>query len=330
MAGDWIKMRGALYDHPKVIAIARALHENKEFRSWLMPGGSGQMNGQIVSHGALRGVTTGLLLKVWSAAREHGKFDGDDLVLAHSRIADLDEMAGAPGVGEAMKTVGWALEKKGVILRNFKQFNVPMTDAERQRAFRERRGESSANGVTPTSRKHRDIGVTREEKSRGIPTGDDLPGFEQGPKDLNMGDRATCGRRLPKDWELPRKWGEWAQKEQPSWTPEHIRRIAAVFKNHWLAASGIGARKVNWYATWQNWVWKEPVAKGSATARPWFMTASGIEAKAKELQIEIPKDKSEWSAFRALVYNRAGITEEMVRATQVDTGAPLPPQGSWR
>src|SRR5713101_2705908 len=126
MAGDWIKMRGALYDHPKVIAIARALHENKEFRSWLMPGGSGQMNGQIVSHGALRGVTTGLLLKVWSANRVHGKFDGDDLVLAHSRIAALDEMAGAPGVGEAMKTVRSALEKKGVILPNFKQFNVPM------------------------------------------------------------------------------------------------------------------------------------------------------------------------------------------------------------
>src|SRR5258708_10898926 len=212
MAGDWIKMRGALYDHPNVIAIARVLQGSHECGGWLTPGGSGPMNGQIVSHGASRAVTIGLLLKVWSGAREHGTFQGDDLVLAHSKIADLDEMAGAPGVGEAMKTVGWAIEKKGVILPNFKQFNVPMTDAERQRALRERRGEHGGNGVTPPSRAHRDIGVTREEKSRGIPTGGDLPGFEQGPKELEMGDRATRGRRLPKDWELPRKWGEWAQK----------------------------------------------------------------------------------------------------------------------
>lgn len=166
MAGDWIKMRGALYDHPKVIAIARELQANRAFRDWLTPGGGGPMNGQVVSNAALRGVTVGLLLKIWSAAREHGKFDEDDLVLAHSEVSDLDEMAGAPGVGEAMASVGWAIEKGGVTLPNFKQFNVPMTPAERQKNYRENHRKQGDEPVTRPLRGGRNKSVTREEKRR--------------------------------------------------------------------------------------------------------------------------------------------------------------------
>lgn len=169
MAGDWIKMRGALLDHPKVIAIARVLQQNKDFREWLTPGGGSDMNGQIVSPAASRAVTTALLLRAWSAAREHGKFDGDDLWLEHSWIEDIDQLAGAPGFGLAMEAVGWVKGhpvKKGVILPNFKEFNVPMTEAERAKTYRERKKQA----VTEPSRTHRDekheIVTTRVEKSR--------------------------------------------------------------------------------------------------------------------------------------------------------------------
>jgi hypothetical protein len=171
VAGDWIKMRGALLDHPKVVAMTRVLHENREFREWLTPGGSSEMNGRIVSIAASRAVTTALLLRAWSAAREHGKFDGDDLWLEHSWIEDLDQLAGAPGVGLAMEAVGWAQghpTKKGVILPNFKEFNVPMTEAERAKSYRERKRET----ITKPSRTHRDENTrnvtTRVEESRDI------------------------------------------------------------------------------------------------------------------------------------------------------------------
>lgn len=173
MAGDWIKMRGALLNHPKVIAITRALHANREFRDWLTPGGGGAMNGQIVSVSASRCVTVALLMRVWSSAREHGKFQDDDLILPYSEIADLDEMAGAPGVGDAMESVDWALPVNGVTLPNFKEFNVPMTEAERAKSYRERN-----KNVTQESRKGGDenteIVTTRGEERRGelkdIPT----------------------------------------------------------------------------------------------------------------------------------------------------------------
>jgi hypothetical protein len=256
MAGDWIKMRGALYDHPKVIAIAHALNGSSEFREWLTPRGSGPMNGQTVSNAALRGVTTGLLLKVWSAAREHGKFDGDDLVLAHSGINDLDEMAGAPGVGEAMKTVGWAIAKRGVILPNFKQFNVPMTNAERQRAFRENRSNDS---VTPKSRGHRYIHVTREEKRReeGKPSSV-VDVSRTSSSHFVAACSARKGAPLPDDWMLPEEWRTWALACQPSWTAGHVNLVAAQFRDYWIAQPGQRACKRNWLATWRNWVRREP------------------------------------------------------------------------
>lgn len=158
-ADDWIKMRGALLDHPKVIAMTRRLLENPDFRDWLTPGGGGQINGEIVSRAASRCVTVALVMCVWSTARSHGKFDGDDLHLPHSALGDLDEFAGAPGVGEVMREVGWAEIRKGqpgIFLPRFKEFNVPMTEAERSRAYRERKSRGVTESATTPSRKRSD------------------------------------------------------------------------------------------------------------------------------------------------------------------------------
>src|SRR3990167_7823915 len=103
MAGDWIKMRGALLDHPKVIRISKELELNSEFREWLTPGGAG--NGQLVSNQALRCVTVALLMRCWSLSREHGEFHGDDLLLRYLTLDGLDEMAGGPGGGQAVSVV---------------------------------------------------------------------------------------------------------------------------------------------------------------------------------------------------------------------------------
>lgn len=160
MAGDWIKMRGALLEHPKLIRMAKRLQDTTEFRAWLAPGGP--LNEKIVGDSALRYVTASALLKVWSGAREHGKTVGDDLVLEHSTLADLDEMAGVPGVGQAMAHVQWAVNANGVTLPNFIEFNVPLSVAERQRDFRARQAVKRNQAPLPpvTNR------VTRVEKSR--------------------------------------------------------------------------------------------------------------------------------------------------------------------
>jgi hypothetical protein len=168
MAGDWIKVRGQLLQHPKLIALSRILHRFHAFREWLTPGGGGAMNGQTVSDEALRCVTCALLVRVWSASREFGKNVGEDLILQHVTITCLDLMAGCPGFGEAMEAVGWAKEcdeGEGVILPNFKQHNVPMTPAEKQVEYRKRQKGQPDRVTKPLP--ERDTNVTpREEKRR--------------------------------------------------------------------------------------------------------------------------------------------------------------------
>jgi len=66
--------------------------------------------------------------------------------------------------------------------------------------------------------------------------------------------------RLPSDWALPKSYGEWALQEKPLWSADDVRKLADIFADHWRAASGKGAAKLDWLATWRNWVRKEPDA----------------------------------------------------------------------
>ena len=65
--------------------------------------------------------------------------------------------------------------------------------------------------------------------------------------------RAERGARLPKDWQLPRSWGEWALAKYPHWTEQIVRDIALTFRNHWSGKTGKDATKLDWEGTWQNW-----------------------------------------------------------------------------
>ena len=59
------------------------------------------------------------------------------------------------------------------------------------------------------------------------------------------------GSRLAQDWVLLKTWGEWAQKERPD---INVRKVAEQFKDHWIAQPGQKGVKLNWQATWRNWV----------------------------------------------------------------------------
>ncbi len=66
--------------------------------------------------------------------------------------------------------------------------------------------------------------------------------------------KAIKGTRLPKDWVLPKAWGMWAlEKGLPR---EKVITEAERFRNYWVAKSGKDASKVDWEATWRNWILK--------------------------------------------------------------------------
>ena len=63
------------------------------------------------------------------------------------------------------------------------------------------------------------------------------------------------GKALPKDWVLPKDWGEWALIERPEFTKEKIRKISDAFKDHWLStANQAKSKRADWEATWRNWI----------------------------------------------------------------------------
>lgn len=108
---------------------------------------------------------------------------------------------------------------------------------------------------------------------------------------------AARGTRLPKDWVLTKPLGVWAANEQPTWTPEHIRKVAASFKDYWIAKAGKDGLKTDWDATWRNWVRNEKALGGAQAVAGvqvsgnWWEGDAGINAKGAELSIARHKDE---------------------------------------
>jgi len=59
------------------------------------------------------------------------------------------------------------------------------------------------------------------------------------------------GTRLPTDWSLPDSWKMWAKAHRPDLNPIDV---AASFYDYWISKPGAGGLKLNWEATWRNWV----------------------------------------------------------------------------
>jgi uncharacterized protein YdaU (DUF1376 family) len=70
--------------------------------------------------------------------------------------------------------------------------------------------------------------------------------------------KATKGSRLSADFELPETWTEFCQTERPDLNPQ---KVFDSFKDYWVAKAGNQGVKLDWTATWRNWVRNQNVAK---------------------------------------------------------------------
>jgi len=59
------------------------------------------------------------------------------------------------------------------------------------------------------------------------------------------------GSRLAQDWILPDDWEYWANKERPEL---NAKLVSDQFKDYWIAQPGQKGVKLDWEATWRNWV----------------------------------------------------------------------------
>src|SRR6185312_2731324 len=82
-------------------------------------------------------------------------------------------------------------------------------------------------------------------------------------------EREQRASRLPADWILPDEWRVWAIAERPELDPD---RTAEKFADYWRGVGGAKGRKLDWLATWRNWVREEraaPRANPQASEPTW-------------------------------------------------------------
>ena len=63
--------------------------------------------------------------------------------------------------------------------------------------------------------------------------------------------------RLPDDWKPNQTHWDAAKEINPNLTDEWFKLVAHKFKDYWIAKSGKDATKVDWLATWRNWLRRE-------------------------------------------------------------------------
>ena len=63
--------------------------------------------------------------------------------------------------------------------------------------------------------------------------------------------KRKLGSRLAQDFILPDDWEYWANKQRPDL---NAKLVADQFKDYWIAQPGQKGVKLDWEATWRNWV----------------------------------------------------------------------------
>jgi uncharacterized protein YdaU (DUF1376 family) len=116
--------------------------------------------------------------------------------------------------------------------------------------------------------------------------------------------KAPKAKRLSLE-ELPKEWEDFCKKERPDLKPLNVWN---QFRDYWIAQGGQKGTKLDWFATWRNWVRSqrvESVRTIDKTTIQWHQTLGGVMAKGKELGIE----------------PRAGETEGQYRQRLISAGA---------
>lgn len=67
---------------------------------------------------------------------------------------------------------------------------------------------------------------------------------------------------------LPEEWLIWTRTERPDWPLPYIRGVADQFLDYWVAKPGKDGTKLDWEATWRNWVRREKGPQGARAPAP--------------------------------------------------------------
>lgn len=144
MAGDWIKMRGNLWDDPRVGAIVDATDSSEA-------------------------AVVGALYWLWATADQHT----EDGCMPGLTLRQIDRKTGVPGFAAALLSIGWISEAaEGIVITKFEEHNG--TSAKRRATDAQRKANSRNVSASDADKQQTEAGQNtphlgareREEKRR--------------------------------------------------------------------------------------------------------------------------------------------------------------------
>lgn len=227
MAGDWIKMRDNLWDDPRVASLCDA---------------TGQTEAPII----------GGLYWLWAMADQHT----EDGILPGLSTRAVDRKVGIPGFGAALVQIQWLAEVEGGL--QIVRFDEHNGQSAKTRAQNAKRGAKFRAANAP---------VTGDGDScNGDAVTDALPREEKRREENTTASTSPVERsrvsRLPPDWQPDDSDSAFLTSQRPDLD---LRETASRFRDYWHAQPGAKGRKLDWPATWRNWVRNE---KARARASP--------------------------------------------------------------
>ena len=124
----------------------------------------------------------------------------------------------------------------------FKNFRAESEIAEYQRFIEKQKANGSKGGRPKKSHRKPTANPTQSQKK---PNQEPITNNQEPYKER------TRGSRLSADFVLPTEWADWAKQERPDLD---LRSVGEQFRDYWSAKAGSGSTKLDWQATWRNWV----------------------------------------------------------------------------
>jgi uncharacterized protein YdaU (DUF1376 family) len=97
------------------------------------------------------------------------------------------------------------------------------------------------------------------------------------------------GSRIDPNWSLPKEWADWAKNERPDL---NVPSVGEQFKDFWISKAGAGATKLDWQATWRNWV-RNQKAPRLNPADIATTTVPGFKGRCESL-VKLDEERKNW------------------------------------
>ncbi len=249
MAGDWIKMRVNLWDDPRVAKLCDLTDSGEA-------------------------AIIGALYWLWSSADQHS----EDGVMPVLTLRSIDRKTGVQGFGSSLVAIGWLADHpEGVRIVRFEEHNGKSakrrcSESARKMSARDADKVRTESGTLAEDEQQSCAPREREEK-------------ELTTKSTSRAEAATA-TRLPADWVPANADQDFCAATRPDLD---CKAVADAFRDYWASMPGAKGRKLDWSATWRNWVRNESRARaGPANQSLHDKRAATIQALTRPLHERNP------------------------------------------